>query len=91
MTGQPHPQDKPTPPAQKLHVFINLQRVELDTDQMTGQQLLQKAGFTSNFDLFLLHGEGDPSGGTKLQLNQLLALKNGQHYHAVPSNPTFGA
>ncbi len=76
----------------RLHVFVNRQKVELDTEEMTGKQLIQAAGFQGQeWDLFQLHGEGDPTGGQLIQADEILQLKNGDRFRVIPGNRTFGA
>lgn len=77
--------------ATKLHVFVNRRKLELDDTDMTGAELLARAGFEgSNWDLLQLQGEGDPSGGTLIMFDQTLGLKNGDHFRVIPGNRTFG-
>ncbi|MGI9102551.1 MAG: multiubiquitin domain-containing protein [Terriglobales bacterium] len=76
---------------EKLHVFVNRKKVEFDDAEVTGEQLLAKAGFPGNqWDLLQLQGKGDPTGGTLIQANQLITLKNGEHFRVIPGNRTFG-
>jgi hypothetical protein len=75
-----------------FHVFVNRRKVELDQEELTGEQLLTKAGFTGNqWDLLRLQGEGDPTGGELIMFNQLIKVKNGEHFRVIPGNRTFGA
>lgn len=75
----------------EIHVFVNRRKVELETTELTGEQLLVKAGFTGNqWDLLKLQGEGDPTGGTLIMFNQVIGVKNGDHFRVVPGNRTFG-
>lgn len=75
-----------------LHVFVNRQKVELEQDEITGEQLLRAAGFEGNqWDLLKLQGEGDPSGGELIMFNQTIPVKNGDHFRVIPGNRTFGA
>lgn len=74
-----------------LHVLVNRRRVELDQEEVTGEQLLRKAGFAGNdWDLLRLQGEGDPTGGELIMFNQLIKVKNGEHFRVIPGNRTFG-
>jgi hypothetical protein len=74
-----------------VHIFVNRRKVEFLSRHQTGEQILRAAGFTGNeWDLFLLHGENDPTGGTLIQFNQVLDLKNGEHFRVIPGNRTFG-
>jgi hypothetical protein len=80
-----------TGPAQ-VHIFVNRRKLELSTTEITGQQLLEAAGFTGQgWDLLRLQGEGDPTGGTLILWNQTITLKNGEHFRVIPGNRTFGA
>jgi len=75
-----------------VHIFVNRRKIELPSAQVTGEDILRAAGFSGReWDLFLLHGEGDPSGGTLIQFNQTITLKEGEHFRVIPGNRTFGA
>jgi len=75
-----------------VHIFVNRRKIELPSSQVTGEDILRAAGFSGReWDLFLLQGEGDPSGGTLIQFNQNLTLKNGEHFRVIPGNRTFGS
>ena len=75
-----------------VHVFVNRQKVELETDIVTGAQLLQAAGFEGQqWDLLELQGEGDPTGGQVILADQELNLKSGDRFRVIPGNRTFGA
>ncbi len=77
--------------SKKVHVFVNRKKFEFDADQMTGQQLLESAGFTgSGWDLLELQGEGDPTGGAVIMAGTTITLKNGQQFRVIPGNRTFG-
>lgn len=76
----------------RLHVFVNRRKLELDANEMTGQQLLEAAGFSGQgWDLLRLQGEGDPTGGALIMWNETITLRNGEHFRAIPGNRTFGA
>lgn len=76
----------------KVHVFVNRKKIDLDTDELTGEQLLRAAGFEGNqWDFLRLQGEGDPSGGDVILFNQTIRVKNGDHFRVIPGNRTFGA
>lgn len=75
-----------------VHVFVNRRKVELEQEQLTGQQLLAAAGFEGQgWDLLRLQGEGDPSGGTLIMFNDTVTVKPGEHFRVIPGNRTFGA
>ena len=75
-----------------LHVFVNRRKVELPSNQLTGAQLLERAGFTGQgYDLFRLQGEGDPTGGTLIMATELITMHPGEHFRVIPGNRTFGA
>ena len=75
-----------------LEVFVNRRRLELHQTDITGAGLLEAAGFEGQgWDLLLLHGEGDPTGGELIQSTQVIQLKNGERFRVIPGNRTFGA
>ena len=75
----------------EVHVFVNRAKLELDIREVTGAQLLEEAGFEGqSWDLFLLQGEGDPSGGNLVLATESLELKNGERFRVIPGNRTFG-
>jgi hypothetical protein len=77
--------------ATKVHVFVNRRKVDVDREQITGEELLRAAGFEGNaWDLLHLQGEGDPTGGTLVMFNETLNVKNGEHFRVIPGNRTFG-
>jgi hypothetical protein len=73
-----------------LEIFVNRTKVSAPQEELTGGQVLQLAGFGPDHDLFLLQGEGDPSGGTPVGIDQTIRLKAGEHFRAIPSNRNFG-
>lgn len=75
-----------------IHVFVNRQKVELDTTELTGEQLLAAADFSGKeWDLLRLQGEGDPSGGVLIMFNETIVVKNGDRFRVIPGNRTFGS
>jgi uncharacterized protein YabE (DUF348 family) len=75
-----------------VHVLVNRKKVELETNVVTGAQLLQAAGFEGQqWDLLELQGEGDPTGGEVILADHELQLKNGDRFRVIPGNRTFGA
>ncbi len=75
----------------KVHVFVNRRKVDLDAEEITGEQLLLAAGFEGKgWDLLRLQGEGDPTGGALVMFNETLKVKNGEHFRVIPGNRTFG-
>lgn len=73
-----------------VHVFVNRRKLELDSTE-TGRQLLAAAGFGEGYDLLQLQGEGDPTGGKLVLADEVLNLKDGEHFRVIPGNRTFGA
>jgi hypothetical protein len=73
-----------------LVLFVNRKKVEASASPMTGEAILDLAGFGADHDLFLLQGEGDPTGGTPVGLDQEIPIKPGMHFRAIPSNRNFG-
>jgi len=76
----------------QIEVFVNRRKLELQETEITGAQLLEAAGFQGeSWDLFKLHGEGDPTGGELIQASDPIHLKNGERFRVIPGNRTFGA
>lgn len=77
--------------AVRLHVFVNRQKVRLNTREVTGQELLEAAGFEGReWDLLRLQGEGDPTGGELILWDQTITVRPGEHFRVIPGNRTFG-
>jgi hypothetical protein len=74
-----------------IHVFVNRRELDLESSEMTGRELLAAAGFGEGYDLLQLQGEGDPTGGTVILADQVIHLKQGEHFRVIPGNRTFGA
>lgn len=76
----------------KVEVFVNRRKLELHQTEITGAGLLEAAGFQGQgWDLFKLHGEGDPTGGELVQATDVIRLENGERFRVIPGNRTFGA
>lgn len=71
-------------------IFVNRKKYEAPAKSMTGREILALAGFGDDHDLFLLQGEGDPTGGTPIGLDQQVEIKAGLHLRAIPGNRNFG-
>lgn len=79
------------PTTTHLHIFVNRRKIELDTADLSGADLLAKAGFEGEtWDLLQLQGEGDRTGGTVVMFDQPLTVKNGDRFRVIPGNRTFG-
>ncbi|HEV8355606.1 MAG TPA: multiubiquitin domain-containing protein [Gemmatimonadales bacterium] len=74
-----------------IPIFINRRKYEVETSPMTGRQILAVAGFAEGYDLLLLRGEGDPTGGDPVLADQPVNIKPGLHFRVIPGNRTFGA
>jgi multiubiquitin len=74
----------------KIHVFVNRVKIDLAAPELTGREILAAAGIGEDHDLFLLQGEGDPSGGRPVGLDERVKVKNGDHFRAIPGNRNFG-
>lgn len=73
-----------------IPIFVNRKKYEASSASMTGRDILSLAGFADDHDLFLLQGEGDPTGGTPVGLDQAIEIKAGLHFRAIPGNRNFG-
>lgn len=73
-----------------LKIFINRKHYEAPKEQMTGREILALAGIGDDHDLFKLQGEGDRTGGTPVGLDEVVHMKAGEHFRAIPGNRNFG-
>lgn len=74
-----------------IHILVNRKKVEFLNTEVTGRHILEAAGFTGQgWDLLKLQGEGDPTGGELIMADQVITLKNGDHFRVIPGNRTFG-
>lgn len=71
-------------------IFINRKQFEAPDGPLSGHQILALAGLGDDHDLYLLQGEGDPTGGTPIGLDQIVQIKPGLHFRAIPGNRNFG-
>ena len=77
--------------ASPFHIFINRRDIEAPTSPMTGLTILALGDYGSEYELYLLQGEGDPTGGDLIPHDRELDLKNGLHFRAIPGNANFGS
>jgi len=73
-----------------IEIFVNRRKLAAPKEEMTGREILALAGLGDDHDLFRLQGEGDPSGGSPIGLDQVVELKSGEHFRAIPGNRNFG-
>lgn len=74
----------------EVPIFINRTKYKAVKQVLKGREILALAGFGDDHDLFLLQGEGDPTGGTPIGLDQEVQIKAGMHFRAIPGNRNFG-
>ncbi len=73
-----------------FRLFLNRRKVEAPSSPQTGLQILGLGGYGQDYDLYLLQGEGDPTGGVKVDHKEALEIKNGLHFRAIPGDANFG-
>jgi hypothetical protein len=71
-------------------IFLNRRPVEAPSSPMTGAAILGLGGYGSEYELYELQGEGDPTGGVQIVQGAELPLKDGLHFRAIPGNANFG-
>jgi hypothetical protein len=57
---------------------------------MTGLEILELGEYGGDYELYLLQGEGDPTGGQRIAHDRQVDLKDGMHFRAIPGNANFG-
>jgi hypothetical protein len=73
-----------------FHIAINRRRFEAPETPMSGSEILALASYGADYELYLLKGEGDPTGGQLVAPDEKIAMKNGMHFRAIPGNANFG-
>jgi len=73
-----------------FQLHLNRRKVEAATTPMTGLEILGLGDYGPDYELYLLQGEGDPTGGELIAHDSELVLKNGLHFRAIPGNANFG-
>ena len=64
----------------EITIHVNKTTIHVKEDDLTGRQILEKAGMSPNeCDLFLVHGHDSQ----QIALDQVVELKNGLHFHAI--------
>lgn len=78
-------------PKLPFHIHLNRRKVEAPATPMTGLAILALGDYGADYELYLLQGEGDPTGGEPISHERELDLKNGLHFRAIPGNANFGS
>ena len=74
-----------------FHLHLNRRRLDAPKTPMTGLEILALCDYGEDYELYLLQGEGDPTGGEPIAHDRQLDLKNGLHFRAIPGNANFGS
>ena len=78
--------DSPIPP-----IFINKQKYEPPSREMTGAAIKALAGIGPDHELRLLQGENDRGEGTVVEDGQTVVIDHALHFRAVPRDRNYGA
>ena len=73
-----------------FHLHLNRRGVAALQTPMSGLEILGLGDYGSDYELYLLQGEGDPTGGELIAHGRALDLKSGLHFRAIPGNANFG-
>ena len=76
--------------ASHFTIHLNRRRLEAPRSPMTGLEILGLGEYGGDYELYLLQGEGDPTGGEQVGHARAIELKNGLHFRAIPGNANFG-
>jgi len=77
-----------THPPFKIH--LNRRVLEAPTSPMSGSAILALGGYGSEYELYELHGEHDPTGGVLIAPTAEVKLHDGLYFRAIPGNANFG-
>ncbi|MCE7736979.1 MAG: hypothetical protein GPJ54_18990 [Candidatus Heimdallarchaeota archaeon] len=68
-------------------IFVNKKQIKIEEDELTGKQILEKAGYDpTQYDLFLINGQSSQ----KIESDQTVEIKNGQHFNAILKDAPYG-
>ncbi len=73
-----------------IHVIINNRKVQLPRAKITGSELLRLAGYSEaeHWNLYRLQNESDSSGGTIVDCDARLQLKDGDFFRVAEGHQT---
>ena len=72
---------------QERNIFVNKKKIEIAEENLTGAQILQRAGFKADeYDLFLVHGQQSD----KIAPDQSIHIENGMHFNAILKSVPYG-
>lgn len=80
-----------TSPQNTVPIFVNRRKVDAPPGPATGREILALVDLGEGYDIKLLQGEGDPTGGECILADQTVEIRPGLHFRAVPGNCTFGS
>ena len=67
-------------------IFVNREKFKVEEDELTGSQILQIAGISQEYDLFLVQGQCSD----KIEPNQVVKIKNGLRFRVIIKVVPFG-
>lgn len=72
---------------QEKNIFVNKKKIQVAENDLTGSQILQKAGMSANeYDLFLIHGQQNDM----IAPDQIIHIENGMHFNAILKSVPYG-
>ncbi len=74
-----------------IHVFVNTRKLRLDSNRITGLELLRQAGFAEgeHWDIYRLENPDDESGGILVAAEDTLEVKDGDWFLVVQGHHTY--
>lgn len=67
-------------------IFVNRDKFKVDEDELTGRQILEIAGISQDYDLFLVQGQCSD----KIELDQVVEIKNGLRFRVIIKVVPYG-
>ena len=67
-------------------IFVNKTQIRVSEDELTGNQILQKAGISQEYDLFLVRGQESQ----KIEPDEIVNIKNGLRFRVIIKVVPFG-
>ena len=67
-------------------IFVNKNKFRVDEDELTGSQILQIAGISQDYDLFLVRGQDSD----KIEPDEIVEIKNGMRFRVIIKVVPYG-
>jgi hypothetical protein len=73
-----------------IHIFVNNRKIDMESNSITGNEILRKAGFSEaeHWDLYRLQSNTDSTGGIIVGAGETLRIKDGDWFRVIEGHHT---